>query len=85
MFKIGDRVRHKTTGFTGKVIGYGERRVSDSYYATTLKVELRSDTSIAPTAEDIVEKWKLCQEKRVLACTLPYFPKRHERAELAST
>ena len=82
IIKIGDRVRHKTTGLTGKVIGYGEREVKDSYCSTTLKVELQSDTPITPIAEDIVEKW-MCQNKRVIACTLPYFPKLHREARSA--
>ena len=83
MFKIGDTVRHKTTGLTGKVIGYGKRQISDSYYSTTLIVELRSDTPIVPIAEDVLEKWKICRDKRILACTLPYFPKRIVRDESA--
>ena len=74
MFKQGDIVRHKATGITGKVIGYGKRIVSDRYYSTTLKVELQSDSPIKPMAEDVVEKWKR-RDKRILACTLPYFPK----------
>ena len=81
MFKVGDLVRH-TTGITGKVIGYGER-ISDRYHSTTLRVELRSDTAIVPIAEDVVEKW-MCRDKRILACTLPHFPKRNERTELTS-
>lgn len=82
MFKIGDRVRHKT-GLTGRVIGYGERKVNDSYYSTTLKVELQSDTAIVPIAEDVVEKWKMCWDKKILACTLPHFPKRTVQAKSA--
>ena len=76
MFKIGDLVRHKTAGITGKVIGYGKLQIGDRYYTDTLKVELQSEYPIAPTAEDAVEKWKMCRGKRILACTLPYFPKR---------
>ena len=76
MFKIGNIVRHKAAGITGKVIGYGKRQAADSYYTTTLKVELRSEYPIAPIAEDAVEKWEICRSKRTLACTLPYFPKR---------
>ena len=75
MFKIGDLVRHKTAGITGKVIGYGKLQIGDRYYTNTLKVELQSGYPIAPIAEDAVEKWKMCQGKRILACTLPYFPK----------
>ena len=83
MFKVGDIVRHKATGITGKVIGYGKREVTDSYHTTTLKVELRSNTPIKQIAEDIVKKWKMCQDKRILACTLPYFPKSRVRAKSA--
>ena len=76
--KIGDIVRHKTTGMTGKVIGYGHRQVSDSYYLTTLKVELGVDRSIPiqPVAEDLLSRWQAKREKRILACTLPHFPQR---------
>lgn len=76
--EIGDLVQHKTTGMTGKVIGYGYRRISDSYYLTTLKVELLSHTPtpIVPIAEDLFDRWKARQNKQILACTLPYFPKR---------
>ena len=76
MFKEGDLVRHRATGITGKVIGYGQRQVTDSYYSTTLKVELQSYDPIRPIAEDVVEKWKMRRDKRILACTLPHFPKR---------
>lgn len=75
MFRVGDIVRHKATGLTGEVIGYGSRKVNNSHYLTTLKVKLRSDTPIAPIAEDVVKKW-VCRERKILACTLPYFPKR---------
>ena len=83
MFEEGNIVRHKATGITGKVIGYGKRQISDRYYATTLKVELQSDIPIGHMAEDVVEKWKMCRGKRILACTLPYFPKRNVKAESA--
>ena len=83
MFKVGDLVRHRTTSITGKVIGYGQRQVSNSYYTTTLKVELQSYDPIRPMAEDVVEKWKMCRGKRILACTLPYFPKRSVRDKSA--
>ena len=76
MFKEGDLVQHRATGITGKVIGYGQRRITDRYYSTTLKVELQSYDPIRPMAEDLVEKWKMRRDKRILACTLPHFPKR---------
>lgn len=85
-YKIGDLVRHKKTGMTGKVIGYGYRKITDSYYLTTLKVELGVDRSIPiqPVAEDLLEKWQAKQEKRILACTLPHFPS-VPHAKLAKT
>ena len=76
MFQVGNRVRHKATGITGKVIGYGYRKISDSYYLTTLKVELGSSSPISPTAEDLFDRWQIWQDKRIPACTLPHFPKR---------
>lgn len=78
MIKVGDLVRHKTTGITGQVIAYGYRKVTDSYYLTTLKVELQEYRSIPiqPVAEDLFERWEVRQDRRIAACTLPYFPKR---------
>ena len=75
IIEIGDIVRHKSTGITGKVIGYGYRRVSDSYYLTTLKVELGAYSPIAPIAEDLFDRWQTLQNSReqILACTLPHF------------
>ena len=77
IIEIGDCVRHKATGITGRVIGYGYRKVSDSYYLTTLKVELGAYSPIAPIAEDLFDRWQTLQDrpKRILACTLPHFPK----------
>ena len=77
IIKIGDRVRHKTTGINGKVIGYGYRKVSDSYYLTTLKVEIGAYSPITPVAEDLFNRWQTLQDRRerILACTLPHFPK----------
>ncbi|MEY2833073.1 MAG: hypothetical protein RLZZ574_2332 [Cyanobacteriota bacterium] len=68
---IGDRVKHETTGITGKVIGYGYRKVTESYYLTTLKVELLSYSSIRPIVEDLFERWQDWQDKQILACALP--------------
>lgn len=73
MFKIGDRVRHKTTGINGEVIGYGSRQVSDRKL-TTLKVELGSYSPIASTAEDLLDRWQSLPDRRIRACTLPHFP-----------
>jgi hypothetical protein len=68
---IGDRVQHETTGITGKVIGYGYRKVTESYYLTTLKVELFSYNSIRPIVEDLFERWQVWQDKQISACSLP--------------
>lgn len=68
---LGDKVSHKTTGLKGKVVGYGYRKVSEGYYLTTIKVELRSHESIKPIAEDLFERWKIWQGRRILACSLP--------------
>lgn len=78
VIEIGDTVRHKTTSITGQVIGYGYRKVTDSYYLTTLKVELRGDRSLSIqiVAEDLFEKWEIKRDRRILACTLPHFPRR---------
>ena len=75
VIEIGNIVRHKTAGITGKVVGYGYRKVSDSYYLATLKVELGSHNAISPTAEDLFDRWQTWQDRRVKACTLPHFPK----------
>lgn len=75
MFKIGDRVKHKTTGIAGRVIGYGTRLIDNSSYSTTIKVELLSSGScgsIKPIAEDLGDRWQVQQDKKILACSLPY-------------
>ena len=65
MLKVGDRVQHKTTGITGTIIGYGYRKINDSYYLTTLKVELISYLPISPIAEDLFDRWQIWQERTV--------------------
>ncbi len=67
IFKVGDRVQHKTTGITGTIIGYGYRKINDSYYLTTLKVELMSYLPISPIAEDLFDKWQVWQKRKILA------------------
>ena len=81
MMKIGNRVRHKTTGMIGKIIDYGDRKISDSYYLTTLKVEIPSSDSIKPIAEDLSDRWQIWQ-KKILACTLPY-PAKHRHQKIS--
>ncbi|WP_036484865.1 hypothetical protein [Myxosarcina sp. GI1] len=68
---IGDRVRHKTTGIKGKVIGYGYRQISDGYYLTTVKVELPSHESLEPIAEDLFCRWEIWHEDKILVYSLP--------------
>ena len=75
MFREGDLVRPKTTGMTGKVIGYGYSQVRYSYYLTTLKVELESYSPTAPTAGDLCDQWQICQDRCIRAFSLPHFLK----------
>ena len=79
MFRIGDKVRHKMTGIKGKVIGYGNRETSAGRYITTLKVELRSQGSMTPVAEDLCDRWKIWYDRK-LACSLPFPPKLSKQA-----
>lgn len=75
MLTIGDRVRHKSSGLTGTIIGYGYQKISESYYLTTLKVQLPtysySYSPIEPIAEDLFDRWQIWHE-RILACSLPH-------------
>lgn len=58
--------------FKDKIIGYGSRKIGEGYYLTTVKVELRSHGAIKPIAEDLFDRWKIWQDRRILACSLPY-------------
>ncbi len=40
MLNIGDHVQHIETGNIGRIVGYGYQKTNDSYYLTTIKVEL---------------------------------------------
>ena len=73
MFKIGDLVRHKTANITGTVVGYGVS--PNDARAISIKVKIKSEEPIDLIAEDVVNKWKMRQQ-RVLACTLPHFSQR---------
>lgn len=57
--KIEDYVLHKTVGYAGTVVGYGQRLV-DGNYLPTLKVCLPSSviTSKGMLVEDLVSSWK---------------------------
>lgn len=41
MLNIGDHVQHIETGNIGRIVGYGYQKTNDSYYLTTIKVELQ--------------------------------------------
>ena len=56
MLKIGDVVKHQKTGNIGKIIDYGYQKISDSYYLTTLRVELFTYSSMTSTVEDLFEQ-----------------------------
>ena len=64
MLNIGDRVQHKQTGSVGKIIGYGYQKITDSYYLTTLKVEVFKDTPVEPIIEDLFNQWQAWQDRR---------------------
>lgn len=74
MYKIDNKVRHKTTGIKGKVIGYGDCETSAGHYITTLQVELRSQGSIKHIAEELCAHSKIWHDRK-LACSLPFPPK----------
>ena len=56
MFRIGDTVRHKTTGKIGKIVGYGSR-LRDSTYFMTLKVKPLKRHYFKPHIEDTMSEW----------------------------
>ncbi|MBW4536289.1 MAG: hypothetical protein RLZZ574_1341 [Cyanobacteriota bacterium] len=64
MLKIGDIVKHQKTGNIGKIIDYGYQKISDSYYLTTLRVELFTYSSMTSTVEDLFEQWQVWQGDR---------------------
>ncbi|MEY4519762.1 MAG: hypothetical protein RLZZ499_2362 [Cyanobacteriota bacterium] len=64
MLKIGDVVKHQKTGNIGKIIDYGYQKISDSYYLTTLRVELFTYSSMTSTVEDLFEQWQVWQGDR---------------------
>jgi hypothetical protein len=64
VLKIGDTVKHQKTGNIGKIIDYGYQKITDSYYLTTLRVELFTYDSITPIAEDLFEQWQVWQGDR---------------------
>ncbi|MEN9520857.1 MAG: hypothetical protein RLZZ381_3445 [Cyanobacteriota bacterium] len=64
MLKVGDIVKHQKTGNIGKIIDYGYQKISDSYYLTTLRVELFTYSSMTSTVEDLFEQWQVWQGDR---------------------
>lgn len=61
VLNIGDTVKHQKTGNIGKIIDYGYQKITDSYYLTTLRVELLTYSSMTTIAEDLFEQWQICQ------------------------
>jgi hypothetical protein len=61
MLKIGDIVKHQKTGNIGKIIDYGYQKISDSYYLTTLRVELFTYSPMTSISEDLFEQWQVWQ------------------------
>lgn len=66
VFSLGDKVQHKTTGIRGKVVGYGDRYDSNGNYQITLKVELRFYSPIRPVAEDLLNRWQIWNERKLV-------------------
>ena len=66
MFSLGDKVQHKTTGIKGKVIGYSDRQYSNGNYQITLRVELRSYSPIRLVAEDLLNRWRIWNKRKLL-------------------
>lgn len=64
MLNIGDRVKHIETGNIGRIVGYGYQKINDSYYLTTIKVELFVYSSLKIIAEDVFESWQIWQSDR---------------------
>ncbi len=64
VLNIGDIVKHQKTGNIGKIIDYGYQKITDSYYLTTLRVELFTSSPIMPIVEDLFEQWQIWQGDR---------------------
>ena len=63
MFNIGDYVVNQTTGYRGKVIGYGHQ-ILKSGYEPTLKVlvtESKTSSQRVIVAEELYSTWVPCQ------------------------
>jgi hypothetical protein len=59
MFNVGDYVVNQTTGYLGKVIGYGHQ-ILESGYETTLKVlvaEAEGSRKRGFVVEDLYSAW----------------------------
>ena len=63
MLKIGDYVRHLSTGDLGQVVAYGHE-ILDSVYLPTLKVEVINNTQINRRTfmEDVSTAWVLAEQ-----------------------
>lgn len=64
MLKIGDYVRHLSTGDLGQVVAYGHE-ILDSAYLPTLKVEVVNNTEINRKTfrEDVSSSWVLVEQE----------------------
>jgi hypothetical protein len=64
MLKIGDYVRHLSTGDLGQVVAYGHE-ILDSVYHPTVQVEVASDAGINRRifVEDLSSAWVLVEEE----------------------
>lgn len=64
MLKIGDYVRHLSTGDLGQVVAYGHE-ILDSVYHPTVQVEVASDAGINRRifVEDLSSVWVLVEEE----------------------
>ena len=56
MFRIGDTVRHKTTGKIGKIVGYGSRLRNNTYFMTLIVKPLKRNY-FKPLIEDRISQW----------------------------
>lgn len=67
MLKIGDYVRHLSTGDLGQVVAYGHE-ILDSVYLPTLKVEVVNNTQMNRRIfkEDVFTAWVIVEQAEAL-------------------
>lgn len=73
MLSIGDYAVHKTTGHTGRVLGYGLRIVNGTHFPTLkVRVTTRKSNSRGSCVEDITTAWmELSNLNRSISCEQP--------------